>query len=91
MEAAPATAKSESGFDQAEIAAALAAAPPSIASGATVIAHDASGAKTVLRQGKNGWICHPPYPDGDPEPRPACTDENGQAFFRTISTSRRIS
>jgi len=56
-----------------------------------VIAHDASGAKTVLRQGKNGWICHPPYPDGDPEPRPACTDENGQAFFRTISTSRRIS
>jgi hypothetical protein len=87
-EAAPATAKSESGFDQAQIAAALAAAPPSIASGATVIARDASGAKTVLRQGNNGWICHPPYPDGDPEPRPACTDENGQAFFKAFGAGQ---
>jgi hypothetical protein len=50
MEAAPAAAKSAGGFDQAQIAAALAAAPPSIAAGASVIARDASGATIVQRQ-----------------------------------------
>jgi hypothetical protein len=40
--------------DMAWIASALAAAPPSIASGASVIARDASGADIVLRQGNNG-------------------------------------
>ncbi len=45
--------------DQAKIAGALAAAPTSISSGATVMDWD----QRVLKQGTNGWTCMPDFPD----------------------------
>lgn len=52
------------------IRSALSAAPPSVASGATVVDLQ----HNVLRQGKNGWVCMPDMPDV-PNNSPMCLDE----------------
>ena len=60
---------SEASSDQQLIANALSAAPPGIANGATVVAHDGR----VLRPGKTDWVCMPDIPDV-PNNTPMCLD-----------------
>jgi hypothetical protein len=70
-----------------EIAAALSAAPPSVAAHAAVIRNTRHGSWVVLRRGSNGWTCESPG-GGDPAPRPVCLDANGLAFFRAFDAGR---
>lgn len=62
--------------DDALIANALSAAPASVASGATVVAHDGR----VLRRGTTDWVCMPDFPDV-PNDTPMCLDAPWRAFI----------
>ena len=57
------------------IASAMAAAPASIASGATIVMANADGSMKTLREGKNGWTCMPDSPT-TPGPDSMCMDAN---------------
>lgn len=64
----------QSPTDAQLIASAMQAAPPGVAKGATIVAMDAHGMRT-LRQGTNGYICMPDNP-ATPGPDPMCMDKN---------------
>jgi hypothetical protein len=57
------------------VASAMAAAPASIAQGATIVQAQADGSMKTLREGKNGWTCMPDSP-ATPGPDPMCMDGN---------------
>ena len=57
------------------IASAMAAGPPAIAEGATIVQAQADGSMKTLREGKNGWTCMPDSPT-TPGPDPMCMDAN---------------
>jgi hypothetical protein len=61
--------------DQQSMASAMAAAPQSIANGATIVAMEADGKMRTLRDGKNGFTCMPDNP-ATPGPDPMCMDKN---------------
>lgn len=61
---------------QGQIANALSAAPPSVATAATVRLMDG----TVLRPGSNGWVCMPDMPDV-PNNSPMCLDQPWLEFI----------
>jgi hypothetical protein len=67
---------------QRKIANAMSAAPAPIASKATIMDWPAKeGAQpTVLRQGTNGWICYPDFPDSKGND-PMCLDESWQTWM----------
>lgn len=52
--------------EQDKIADAMSAAPASLAANATIVdwPEAAGGEMTVLRDGTNGWVCHPTMPPG---------------------------
>jgi len=56
-------------------ASAQSAAPASIASQASIVTVDASGAMQTIRKGTNGWTCMPDSP-ATPGPDPMCFDAN---------------
>jgi hypothetical protein len=58
------------------IKSATAAAPPAIASSATVIAMDDKMQVKTLRKGTNGWTCMPDQPN-TPGPDAMCVDQYG--------------
>lgn len=51
------------------------AAPPSVFSGATIIAMNADGSTRVVRQGTNGWTCMDPSGTD-----PMCADQGGMEW-----------
>src|SRR5688572_20820032 len=57
------------------IKSAMAAAPESISSGATIVQAAADGSMKTLREGNNGWTCMPDNPT-TPGPDPMCMDAN---------------
>src|SRR4029077_9931707 len=57
------------------IQSAMAAAPASIASAATIVQAAADGSMTTLRAGDNGWTCMPDNPK-TPGHDPMCMDAN---------------
>jgi hypothetical protein len=61
------------------IKSAESAAPASIAKGATIVAMNADGTMTTLRQGTNGWTCMPDNPT-TPGPDPMCMDKNAMEW-----------
>lgn len=61
------------------VASAMAAAPASIARGATIATMDAAGKMTTVRAGTNGWTCMPDNP-ATPGPDPMCMDRNAAAW-----------
>ena len=76
----PMTAQDAASADQADtIAQAESAAPPAVASGATIHAFDESGQITTLREGSNGWWCMPDDPN-TPGPDPMCGDANAMEW-----------
>ena len=58
------------------LASAMAAAPESIGSKATIIQAQADGSMKTLREGNNGWTCMPDNPQ-TPGHDPMCMDANG--------------
>jgi len=70
--------------DQEKIEAALAAAPPEVSAGATVLDWPSEpGADfRVLREGDNGWSCLPD-PPGDDNWEPMCNDAEWMRWFRS--------
>jgi hypothetical protein len=80
--AAAATPAPAPGTPEAKIAQAESAAPPEVASGATILDWPASeGAQpAVLRQGTNGWVCYPSTPQaiGASDEDPMCLDKQFQ-------------
>jgi len=56
-------------------ASAQSAAPAAIASQASIVTTDASGAMQTIRKGTNGWTCMPDSP-ATPGPDPMCFDAN---------------
>ena len=70
-----------------KIARALRSGPSVITRDATVAEMDHRGTMTVLRQGKNGWICTPGNENrvGDP---PMCVDELGMQWFRDAASRK---
>lgn len=75
--------------DEEKIAEALSAAPPDVASGATVLDWPAeTGADfRVLREGDNGWSCLPDLP-GDTNFEPMCNDARWMEWFRAVLAGR---
>jgi hypothetical protein len=61
------------------IAQAEEAAPAAVSTNATVLAPDATGAMTTLREGTNGWWCMPDNP-ATPGPDPMCGDANAMEW-----------
>lgn len=61
--------------DKQMIASAMAAAPPSVSKGATIVAMEAEGKMRTLRAGTNGFTCMPDNP-ATPGPDPMCMDKN---------------
>jgi len=78
LSAAPADKPAATPSDAELIASAMKAAPASIASGATIVAMDANGMRT-LRKGTNGFTCMPDNPT-TPGPDPMCLDANAMAW-----------
>lgn len=78
----PAAAQTPGGGEDAKIASAVSAAPPSIADDAAVMdwPAEAGGAMTELRPGTNGWACMPDLP-ATPGDDPMCLDANFQALI----------
>jgi len=72
-EAAQAAAPSTSANDP--IQSAMAAAPAALGEHATIVAVNADGSMTTLREGTNGWTCMPDNPQS-PGPDPMCMDAN---------------
>jgi hypothetical protein len=64
------------------VAAALAAAPYSIADSATVMDWD----RTILRQGTNGWTCLPDFPDSQGHD-PMCLDEPSLTWLQAYESN----
>ncbi len=64
--------------DPDRIASAMAAAPEAISQGATIVAMEEKGPRT-LRSGTNGWTCMPDMPH-TPGADPMCLDQNGMAW-----------
>src|SRR5579864_8929449 len=60
------------------IALALSAAPPAVASGATVVRTEKDGSVTTLRKGSNGFTCMTLGPS------PMCLDGNSMAFIDAL-------
>ena len=66
--------------DKDIIASAMAAAPPGVGKGATIVAMEGDGkAMRTLRQGKNGFTCMPDNP-ATPGPDPMCMDRNAMEW-----------
>lgn len=65
---------------------ALSAAPPAVATGATVLGSDRHGHAIVLRRGPNGWTCLMSV--SDPVHLPVCYDANGMEWRRAIVAGR---
>ena len=61
------------------VESAIAAAPASVSSGATIVQAQADGSMKTLREGKNGWTCMPDSP-ATPGPDPMCMDKNAGAW-----------
>ncbi len=61
------------------IASAESAAPPAVASEATIYGFDSSGMMMTVREGKNGWWCMPDNP-ATPGPDPMCGDANAMEW-----------
>jgi hypothetical protein len=82
MAAANAAAASETASQTAStdhsdpLASAMAAAPTSIGSKASIVQAQADGSMKMLRQGSNGWTCMPDNPQ-TPGHDPMCMDANG--------------
>jgi hypothetical protein len=61
---------------EAMIQSAVAAAPPEIGRGATVVMVKPDGALETLREGSNGFTCMPDHPE-TPGTDPMCADSQG--------------
>ena len=61
------------------VESALAAAPPSVAAGAKVVAINTDGTMQTLRDGSNGFTCMPDNP-ATPGPDPMCADANAMKW-----------
>jgi hypothetical protein len=70
---------------QAMIENTMSAAPPAISSEATILNVDGS----VLREGTNGWTCHPDW-DVSPGNDPVCTDAVWEALFAAMATGEEF-
>ena len=60
------------------ITLALSAAPPAVASGATVVRSEKDGSVTTLKKGTNGFTCMTLGPN------PMCLDANAMAFIEAL-------
>jgi hypothetical protein len=72
---AEATANAVAANNSNPTASAQSAAPAAIASKASIVTVDASGAMQTIRKGTNGWTCMPDSP-ATPGPDPMCFDAN---------------
>jgi hypothetical protein len=61
--------------DEKMISSAMAAAPATIAKGATIVVMEADGKTRTLKAGTNGFTCMPDNP-ATPGPDPMCMDKN---------------
>jgi hypothetical protein len=59
----------------------MSAAPPAIASAATIMDFDASGKLVELRAGTNGWLCLADDSPAAPGDSPDCVDQRWQQWF----------
>jgi len=66
------------------IGVAMSAAPPAIASAATIMDFDASGNLVELRAGTNGWLCLADDTPAAPGDSPDCVDERWQEWFEAF-------
>lgn len=80
---AVAAAQNGNGHTEALVRNALSAAPPSVATGATVVDHN----HAVVRKGSNGWTCMPDDP-GIPNNSPMCLDEPWLDFIGAMMAKR---
>jgi len=64
---------------------AMSAAPAKVASAATIVAMDASGAMRTVRKGTNGFTCMPDNPT-TPGPDPMCLDKNAMEWAHAWMT-----
>ena len=69
------------------IASAMAAGPPAIAEGATIVQAQADGSMKTLREGKNGWTCMPDSPT-TPGPDPMCMDQNAMEWINAYMAKK---
>jgi hypothetical protein len=69
------------------IESAMAAAPPAIANGATIILAKADGSMETLRAGQNGWTCMPNNPN-TPGADPMCMDANALKWAEAWMTHK---
>ena len=65
------------------IASAMAAAPPKVAAGATIVTMEASGTMRTLRKGTNAFTCMPDNP-ATPGPDPMCMDKNAMDWVHAL-------
>ena len=65
--------------DAALIRSAMAAAPPSVARGAAIVAMGPNGTMRTVRRGNNGFTCMADNP-ATPGPDPMCMDENAMGW-----------
>jgi hypothetical protein len=63
------------------IGIAMSAAPPAIASAATIMDFDTAGKLVQLRAGTNGWLCLADDSPAAPGDSPDCVDERWQQWF----------
>jgi hypothetical protein len=63
------------------VALAMSAAPAAIASAATIMDFDSTGAMVQLRPGTNGWMCLPDENPAAPGDAPICVDGAWQAWL----------
>jgi hypothetical protein len=73
--------------DAALIKSAESAAPPAVASGATIHAMDEKGGMRRLREGTNGFWCMPDNP-ATPGPDPMCGDANSMEWATAWMTKK---
>jgi hypothetical protein len=83
----PAGAQSRPKTDKDKIANAMTAAPPEIARNATITDWPAreGGEFRVLRQGTNGWVCLPTFPQA-PGNEPMCLDREWEKLIAAYLT-----
>ena len=67
------------------IASAMAAAPKTVAEGATIVAVSEDGSMKTLRKGTNGFTCMPDNPV-TPGPDPMCLDSNAMEWAHAWMT-----
>lgn len=90
-QAGPAAPKTGGMSKEQNIKNAMAAAPASISSKATVMDWPASeGAKpALLRQGSNGWVCYPDFPATKGND-PMCLDDSWQAWMEAYMAKKPV-